>query len=265
MFSLSFAALNYRDPDKNQYAYKLDGFDNDWREVGGQRTALYTNLSAGEYVFRVRGSNNDGVWNESGREIKIKQLPPPWRTWWAHTIYTLIVLAIIAQFIRSQRKKRQLIEEQNRILEVRVSERTSELRAKNNDIQAMLSNMRQGLFTVEANGEIHAEYSKHLEAIFETEKIAGADAIELLFGKAKLGSNTLDQAKEAIGSIIGEDEMNYTFNAHLLPEEYEADFAGGSKFLALDWNPILDDDIIIKLMIFVMFIVILTIVFSIWR
>lgn len=249
MFSFTFSALNYRDPDKNQYAYKLEGFDEDWREVGNQRTALYTNLNAGKYTFKVRASNNDGVWNDEGHAIKIKQLPPPWRTWWAHTIYTLIVLAIIAQFIRSQRKKRKLIEEQNRILEVRVSERTSELRAKNNDIQAMLSNMRQGLFTVEASGEIHAEYSKHLETIFETEEIAGADAIELLFGKAKLGSNSLDQAKEAIGSIIGEDEMNYSFNAHLLPEEYEADFSGGGKFLALDWNPILDDDIIVKLMI----------------
>ena len=249
MFSFSFSALNYRDPDKNQYAYKLEGFDKNWREVGNQRSALYTNLNAGNYLFKVRASNNDGVWNETGRSIQIKQLPPPWRTWWAHTIYALIVLAIIAQFIRSQRRKRKLVEEQNRILEVRVSERTSELRAKNNDIQAMLSNMRQGLFTVEANGQIHPEYSKHLEAIFETAQIAGSNAVELLFGNAKLGSNTLDQAKEAIGSIIGEDEMNYSFNAHLLPEEYEADFSTGSKFLALDWNPILEDDIIVKLMI----------------
>ena len=77
MFSFGFSALNFRDPDKNQYAYKLEGFDDKWREVGNQRTALYTNISAGEYTFRVKASNNDGVWNEVGRAIVIRQLPPP--------------------------------------------------------------------------------------------------------------------------------------------------------------------------------------------
>lgn len=249
MFSFRFAALNFRDPGKNQYAYKLEGFDDNWREVGDQRSALYTNLNAGNYTFRVRASNNDGVWNEQGTAVVIKQLPPPWRTWWAHTLYALAVLAVIVQFVRSQRRKRRMVEEQNRILEARVAERTSELRAKNNDIQAMLSNMRQGLFTVEANGKVHSEYSKHLEAIFERADIAGADAIELLLGGAHLGSNTINQTVETMKAVIGEDEMNFTFNAHLLPLEYQADFTSGTKFLALDWNPIIEDDVVTKLMV----------------
>lgn len=249
MFSFRFAALDYRDSSKNRYAYKLEGFDDDWREVGDQRSALYTNLNAGTYTFRVRGSNNDGVWNEEGASVVIKQLPPPWRTWWAHTLYALMVLAVIVQFIRSQRRKRRMVEEQNRILEARVTERTSELRAKNNDIQAMLSNMRQGLFTVEADGKVHSEYSKHLEAIFERTDIAGADAVELLLGGAHLGSNTINQTIETMKAVIGEDEMNFTFNSHLLPLEYQADFVSGTKFLALDWNPIIEDDVVTKLMV----------------
>ncbi|MFO1369961.1 MAG: two-component regulator propeller domain-containing protein [Marinagarivorans sp.] len=249
MFSFGFSALNFRDPDKNQYAYKLEGFDDKWREVGNQRTALYTNISAGEYTFKVKASNNDGVWNEVGRAIVIRQLPPPWKTWWAYSLYGLICLGIVVQFVLSQRKKRRLVEEQNRILEIRVAERTSELRAKNDDIQAMLSNMRQGLFTLESSGNIHQEYSLFLEEIFETKEIAGRNVMDLLFGKAQLGSDTFDQVKEAIGSIIGEGELSFDFNSHLLVKEYQADFNGSIKYLSLDWNPIVVDDVIAKLMV----------------
>lgn len=249
MISFSFAALNYRDSDKNQYAYKLDGFDDKWREVGNQRTALYTNLNAGRYTFRIKGSNNDGLWNEKGREITIIQLPPPWQTWWAYTLYTLALIGIMIKFIHSQKQKRRMVEEQNRLLEIKVSERTAELREKNSDIQAMLSNMRQGLFTIEANGCIHPEYSRYLEEIFETQSIAGNNALTLLFSQADLGSDTFDQIKESIFSIIGEDEMNYEFNSHLLLQEYEAVISDNVKYLSLDWNPIVIDDTVAKLMV----------------
>ena len=249
MFTFGFAGLNYRDTGKNNYAYKLEGFDKDWLAVGTQRSAKYTNLNAGTYVFKVKASNNDGVWNDAGKAITIVQLPAPWKTWWAYTLYTLIVLGIIVQFVQSQRRKRRLIEEQNRILELKVSERTAELRVKNKDIQAMLGNMRQGLFTIEPNGNIHPEYSKFLEEIFETKEVAGCNVLDVLFGKAHLGSDTFDQVKEAIKSIIGEDEMNFEFNSHLLLQEYEAEFDGQLKYLSLTWNPILSDDVVDKLMV----------------
>lgn len=249
MISFSFSALNYRDSDKNQYAYKLDGFDDAWREVGNQRTALYTNLDAGNYIFRVKASNNDGIWNESGRSIKVNQLPPPWKTWWAYTIYLLAVIAMIMQFVNSQRKKRRLVEEQNRLLEIKVAERTAELREKNTDIQAMLSNMPQGLFTVEVGGNIHSEYSRFLESIFETTEIAGRNAMSLLFSGANLGGDTFSKIKSAINSIIGEDEMNYKFNSHLLIREYEVNLGEKHKYLTLDWNPIVGENQVDKLMV----------------
>ena len=250
MFALSFAALNYRDPDKNRYAYKLEGFDEDWREVGNKRTALYTNLDGGTYQFRVKASNNDGVWNDTGKTLTIVQLPPPWKTWWAYTLYVLIFVGAIARFVYGQHKKRQIIEEQKRKLEVMVAERTQELREKNNDIQAMLSNMRQGLFTVEPSGNIHPEYSSYLHTIFATDHIAGRDAIELLFENANLGGDSLNQAQEGIKTIIGEDEMNFTFNSHTLPTEYSLSRGDKTQYLSLDWDPILDDDeTVIKLMV----------------
>jgi diguanylate cyclase (GGDEF)-like protein len=94
MFSFEFAALSYRSSDKNQYAYKLEGFDKDWNMIGTQYSATYTNLDPGDYVFRVKAANSDGVWNEQGKSIAISIAPPPWRTWWAYIGYLLLLTAI---------------------------------------------------------------------------------------------------------------------------------------------------------------------------
>jgi signal transduction histidine kinase/ligand-binding sensor domain-containing protein/DNA-binding response OmpR family regulator len=90
-FALSFVGLNYTAPEQNQYAYKLEGFDKDWNYVGSSTTAVYTNLDPGDYVFRVRASNNDGVWNTEGTSIKIYVHPPFWRTIYAYMFYILVI------------------------------------------------------------------------------------------------------------------------------------------------------------------------------
>ncbi len=105
VFSLEFAALNYRMPDKNQYAYQLEGFDEQWMEAGFRRRVTYTNLDAGRYTFRVKASNNEGVWNEQGLSITIDILPPWWRTWWAYTLYTMAAVALLGWFIYTERRK----------------------------------------------------------------------------------------------------------------------------------------------------------------
>ncbi|VUD56386.1 Chemotaxis protein CheA [Thalassocella blandensis] len=249
MFEISFAALNFRDPGKNQYSYMLEGFDEEWLSAGDQRTAKYTNLDAGTYTFRVKASNNDGVWNEEGKRITIVQMPPWWETWWAYTFYVLCILGMFAWSTQRQSRQRMRVEEQNRELETKVAERTTELRQKNQDIQAMLGNMRQGLFTVEKGGCIHPEYSQYLETIFETKAIAGKDFMDFLFARSHLGSNELDQIKEASNAILGEDEMNFEFNSHLFFNEYDADIEGHRKHLSLDWNAIVVDDVVTKLMV----------------
>jgi len=98
--SIKFAALNYTNPGKNQYAYKLEGLrnDNDWHYAGVQRTASYTNLSAGDYAFKVKAANNDGVWNDAPKTLRITILPPPWKTWWAYVIYATIILSLLYLF-----------------------------------------------------------------------------------------------------------------------------------------------------------------------
>ena len=94
-FSITYQALNYIYATQNQYAYKLEGYDTDWNYVGERNSAFYTNLSPGKYVFLVKASNNDGVWNEEGRSLIIIVQPPLWRTWYAYLFYVIALAAII--------------------------------------------------------------------------------------------------------------------------------------------------------------------------
>ena len=106
-FSFEFAALNFLQSAKNQYAYQLEGFDKDWNKVGTRRHANYTNVPHGTYIFRVKGSNNHNVWNHKGTAIKITILPPPWKTWWAYTLYVITILTIIGSYVLAQKRKLQ--------------------------------------------------------------------------------------------------------------------------------------------------------------
>ncbi|MBT3201389.1 MAG: PAS domain-containing protein [Phycisphaerales bacterium] len=97
VFSIEFAALNYRDSAKNQYAYMMEGFDEDWIYVGSNRRfATYTNLDPGAYIFRVKGANNDGLWNEQGTSIAVVILPPWWETLWFYSAMGTLVLIIVS-------------------------------------------------------------------------------------------------------------------------------------------------------------------------
>ncbi len=98
-FNIDFVALSYSQPNKNNYAYKLIGFDNNWNHIGNNKIATYTNLDAGNYTFQVIASNNNGLWNEKGDSIQIIILPAPWLTWWAYLIY-LIIFGLLFYYFR---------------------------------------------------------------------------------------------------------------------------------------------------------------------
>ena len=95
IFTLEFSALHYTQTEKNQYAFKLEGFEKDWNYVGTQRTATYTNLDPGKYVFRVKGSNNDGLWNEEGISIPIVIIPPYWKTLWFRLMLIVAFIGVL--------------------------------------------------------------------------------------------------------------------------------------------------------------------------
>jgi len=102
-FSFTFAALNYTVPENNQYAYKLEPFDNDWHYSGSEHKANYTNLDPGSYVFHVKAANNDGVWNEQGASIRIIITPPFWKTGWFLLLVSFIIIGSAYAFFRFKR------------------------------------------------------------------------------------------------------------------------------------------------------------------
>lgn len=124
-FEFEFSVLNYIQPEKNQYAYKLEGFDANWNILGAnKRFGRYTNLPWGTYSLKLKGSNNDGLWNETAATVTITIVPPFWQTWW---FKGLMALALIAAGVGGYRWRVTSIESRNRELEAQVRERTYEI------------------------------------------------------------------------------------------------------------------------------------------
>lgn len=95
-FSFEFVALNFTNPQRNQYASKLEGFENRWVELGTRRIATYTNVPPGRYIFRVRASNDDGLWKEDGASVALIVHPPFWQTWWFRMLAAAMMLGLVA-------------------------------------------------------------------------------------------------------------------------------------------------------------------------
>jgi two-component system sensor histidine kinase ChiS len=172
--SFTYAALNYRSSEDNQYAYRLVGFDKDWNQVGTRRHATYTNLDPGEYFFEVRGSNNDGVWNNQGQRLRITVLPPLWRTWWAYTLYCAAFILLLGWFIYLQKRKvaceRRKVEQEREVVQsLRDMDRlkdeflantSHELRTPLNGIIGLAQSLQDGI-----SGPMNESARKNLDLI----------------------------------------------------------------------------------------------------
>ena len=124
MVSLSFASLSYCSPEKIMYAYMMEGFDRDWNYVDNQNRATYTNLPAGTYNFRVKATNNDGIWSDKEATLQITVKPPFWWSWWARIIYLLLIGGLIWQYVhfRLKRAERHHQQEMKRLNEQKEKE-----------------------------------------------------------------------------------------------------------------------------------------------
>jgi len=100
ILTLEFSSLDFTAPVQNKYRYQLVGVDKDWVESGSRRSATYLHLPSGRYTFKVQGSNSQGIWSDKIAELKITVLPPWWRTWWAYSIYTLLLALAVRAYFR---------------------------------------------------------------------------------------------------------------------------------------------------------------------
>jgi ligand-binding sensor domain-containing protein/signal transduction histidine kinase/DNA-binding response OmpR family regulator len=163
-FSLEFAALNFTHSSRNQYAYLLEGFDTDWNYAGNRRMATYTNLNPGKYLFKVKGANNEGIWNETPTVLQITILPPIWATTWAYILYGLIFCILIwffihlrasqiaqAQNLRMERLHRIKSEELNKMKVQFFTNISHELRTP---LTLILSPLEQILIHEQVNGDL---------------------------------------------------------------------------------------------------------------
>jgi signal transduction histidine kinase/ligand-binding sensor domain-containing protein/CheY-like chemotaxis protein/HPt (histidine-containing phosphotransfer) domain-containing protein len=137
LVTLDFAALDFTSPANNRYAYQLEGFDSGWIDAGALHRATYTGLGAGDYTFRVRAANADGVWSTDGLSIPVHVAPAPWNTLAARILYLLAAAAILAYVWRFQRQRRERELRYSRELEHTVRVRTHELEERNQQLQVL--------------------------------------------------------------------------------------------------------------------------------
>ena len=122
--TFDYVALHFANSNRNQYQYQLEGYDLDWVDAGTDRSATYTNLSPGEYTFKVKAANSDGIWNEQGSSIALSILPPWYQTWWAYLLFIGIFGLGVFGVDRFQRKRLSKKEQERAAL------REAELRAE---------------------------------------------------------------------------------------------------------------------------------------
>jgi diguanylate cyclase (GGDEF)-like protein len=153
LVSFEFSALHFTDSKRIKYKYRLVGLDKEWIETDySKRFATYTNLPSGNYELRVKASSLDGLWNMTSTSLELLVLPPPWRSWWAYTIYSVLAVVGLLFLLNIQRQKIIFERKLNNELERKVVERTAKIEEKNRDLNKALNELEQLSLTDQLTG-----------------------------------------------------------------------------------------------------------------
>ena len=145
-FTIEFSALDFTNPAKNRYAYRMQGISDRWVEIGTRRFVHFTNLPPGEYIFQLKGTNNDGVWNHEGASLRITILPPWWRSNLAYVIYIISIILLIVAVIKL--RERNLVREK-KVLEEKISERTREIAQQKEMVEESESKLKSTISSID--------------------------------------------------------------------------------------------------------------------
>lgn len=173
-FSFEFSALNFEVPQNNRYAYRLEGLETAWNEAGTRRFANYTDIGPGEYTFRVKASNNDGVWNEEGASFRIVIVPPFWATWWFRALGVMLfggAVGGVARFRanRIYRRRLERMEQERRLAEERQRTRDIIARDLHDDLASTVGSA--GLFVETARRRLDSDPAAVREFLEKTSSI----------------------------------------------------------------------------------------------
>lgn len=208
-FSIEFAALAFESPSKNQYAYMLEGIDQDWIYSGHRRFANYTEVKPGTYTFRIRGSNGSGIWNNEGTALTIVIVPPFWATWWFRLLMTVAFLSTFAGIIlytvrRRYKEQIKQLERQKELLEERQKIRDKIARDLHDDLASTVGGA--GLYVETAKNKFHSDAALSLQYLDKTGGLLreAEDAMSDIVWSVSPRFDTLPNLVSRIHSLAGE-------------------------------------------------------------
>lgn len=193
VFTIEYVGINYNYSKKNQYAYYLEGFEKDWNYAGNNRTATYTNLAPGDYTFKVKAANADGTWGSEQLELKIKILPPWWKTIWAYLIYSSILIFLIVYL--------------NKIYQNRFKAKQAVLFEKEKTIQLEKLNNKKLQFFTNISHEFRTPLTliiNPLEDILKSKKISPE-----IYNKLKIVHKSSDRLSRLINELMDFNKLEF--------------------------------------------------------
>ncbi len=235
VFSFEFAALDFTNPEKNQYRYFMEGFDKHWIDAGNRQFVTYTNLDPGEYIFRVQGTNNAGIWSEQEASVKIIITPPFWQTLWFRTI---VILTFLCSAYAWYRKRINTIETKKKELEERVEERTraantlrnalDQVERLKNQLQAENVYLQDEIRIVHNFEHIITRSAGLKKMLNNVEQVAATDATVLILGESGTGKELVARAVHSISNRSSRPLVKV--NCSALPENLiESELFGHEK------------------------------------